>query len=93
MPESLPGEVTLNGGWEDRKAGPQSPAPLCSCVVAMMRMTAHTSQQLPQSHWGHSHGQTVSAWGQGSGPQGQDKLESALRAFLSPGEGQGLFYP
>ena len=55
----------------------------------MVGMTAHTSQQLPQSHWGHSHGRTVSAWGQGSGPQGQEKLESALHAFLSPGEGQG----
>ena len=84
---------------EGGRIGRQGPSPLLLYVAvlwpswAMRRMTAHTSQQLPQSHWGHSHGQTVSAWGQGSGPQGQDKLESALRAFLSPGEGQGLFYP
>ena len=84
---------------EGGRIGRQGPSPLLLYVAVlwpswvMMRMTAHTSQQLPQSHWGHSHGQTVSAWGQGSGPQGQDKLNSALRAFLSPGEGQGLFYP
>ena len=47
MPESLPGEVTLNGGWEDRKAGPQSPAPLCSCVVAFMGHDEDDSSHLP----------------------------------------------
>ena len=47
-------------GWEEQaegKARPQSPAPLCSWVVAFTghRGAAHTSQWLPRSHWGHSH--------------------------------------
>lgn len=47
-------------GWGEQAEGqarPQSPAPLCGWVVAFTghRGSAHTSQWLPQSHWGHSH--------------------------------------
>lgn len=34
-------------GWEDRKARPQSPAPLCSCVVAFMGHGGDDSSHLP----------------------------------------------